>query len=1203
MKSLNFTSWNSFFTFASSSSNHDKGLQFELLTVSVLKSHPIYASTLEHVWLLRDGLPSNIKKKLNMPQADEGIDIIAQTYSGQFWAIQCKFKASKEPPTMRELSTFNNLAHTHCKNISLAILFHTGERGVRKKHLMGDKYAEVGLEFWLGLSSQDWIRINESSKTKKAKPVLRKPRDHQKKAIKSAQEHYLQQNASRGRLIMPCGTGKSLTAFWIANALKANSIIVAVPSLNLIKQSLEDWTAEFVAQNETHRPEWQVICSDDSTSKLEDEFVNDVYSLGIPTSTSIDEIELFLKRKTKGRKIIFTTYQSSDRLAQAARKAKFSFDLAILDEAHKTVGIKSKSFATLLSDTNIFVKKRMFMTATERVLRGTNDDVLSMDNETIYGKRFYQLTFKDAIHSSPQIISDYKILTIAVTNTQIQEIIQKNKLLSDKKIKLEEQDAQSLAAAIALRQATKKYGIKHAISFHRSIKAAESFTNLNLRLNSSKVDRINLTSYHISSKKSAGQRSQLLDDFKAEKLALMTNARCLTEGVNVPTIDCVLFADPKQSIVDIVQAAGRALRVSPGKKYGYIMMPLIVPDNMELEEFTETTPFKQVSRIVAALSTQDERIVEEFRLNDQGKRTSDRRVEISGSIPVGLKLEISHFIGSIESKMWERIGRCNWRSYEDSVIFTSNLGLKNIKDWAKFSSSGKKPPDIPFKPYNAYKEQWKGWNHWLGTDNVNNWQTSKQFFTLAQAKEYIEKNCKGLISSQSQYNKWVKSEIKGLPKKPKQMPSAPWQTYKKDPDWKGLGDFLSTGRIASREVEYIHYDSAKNILKKFALKNREEYFRWYKDNNEKMLKKGFFLPKYCNQTYKSEWEGWNIFLNNKNPHGKKNVDWMPFEKARAFVRKLGLKSTQEWKLYCQGKLKGLPELPYNIPTIPGRQYENEGFRSIMDWLGTKEIRKDKNVVSFNKAKEFARKLKIEKVSDWNKYTKNEFKHLPKLPEGYPQHPILWYKNHKDWKGMGDFLGITTNFNVKYLPFKKAHAFILKLKLKSQTEWRTYCKSDKMPSNIPTNPHRTYEKSGWVGLGHWLGTGNIRTKDIDFIDFRNARRIIIDLKLKTRDEYLDWWRTVGKFNDPIFPAKPDRTYENKGWISWSEFLGTGILSNKEKEFRTFNRAKTFVHKLKLKSQAEWRLFVKSDKRPKDIPYNVDRYYASEWISWPDFLGKK
>lgn len=922
MKYIHYNNWNSFFTSASSS-NHDKGLQFELLTVNVLKSHPIYASTLEHVWLLREGLPSNIKKKLNIPQADEGIDIIAQTYSGEFWAIQCKFKATKQPPTMRELSTFNNLAHTHCKNISMAILFHTGERGVRKKHLMGDKYAEVGLEFWLGLNADNWKGINDFSHSKKLKPVQRKPRDHQKKAIKSAQDHYLKQNASRGRLIMPCGTGKSLTAFWIANALKANSIIVAVPSLNLIKQSLGDWTAEFVAQNEFHRPEWQVICSDDTTSKLDDEFVNDVYSLGIPTSTSVDEIQGFLKRKTKGTKIIFTTYQSSDRLAQAARKAKFSFDLAILDEAHKTVGIKSKSFATLLSDTNISVKKRIFMTATERVLKGTNDDVLSMDDESIYGKRFYQLTFKDAIHSSPQIISDYKILTIAVTNTQIQEIIQKNKLLSDKNINVEEQDAQSLAAAIALRQATKKYGIKHAISFHRSIKAAESFTNLNLLLNSSKVDKIDLTSYHISSKKSAGQRSQLLDDFKADKLALMTNARCLTEGVNVPTIDCVLFADPKQSIVDIVQAAGRALRVSPGKKYGYIMMPLIVPDNMELEEFTETTPFKQVSRIVAALSTQDERIVEEFRLNDQGKRVPDRRVEISGTIPDGLKLDISSFASSIEAKYWEKVGSANWRSYDDTKKYISALGIKTVKKWNEFSKSGERPPDIPSAPQNVYKKiGWKSWAFFLETINFRG-----NFWDYKTAEIFVRQLG---LTKEKDFRKFKQEHIKSLPPFPEKLPKNPDQYYKRfgksDFTW---GEFLGTNSISRDDYQFLDYDEAKKYISKFNFKTWKEFRQWATGLRNDLPPRPDFIPKSPKDTYKDKgWKGIGDWLGTGNVANFNKI-FYDFVKARQHVRKLGLKTLKAWQEYSK------VNRPPFIPSHPDQTYKNSGWNGWPDFLGKK----------------------------------------------------------------------------------------------------------------------------------------------------------------------------------------------------------------------------------------------------------------------------
>lgn len=972
MKSIDFSNWNSFFKTASLSSNQDKGLQFELLTVHVLKSHPTYVSKVKEVWLLRNGVPSDLRKKLNIPPTDEGIDLIAQTYAGEFWAIQCKFKSSKEPPRMKELGTFNNLAHSVCKNISLAILFHTGEKGVKKRHLMSENYQEVGLEFWLSLSSEHWKNINLISKSKKIKPTIRKPREHQKRAIKCAQDHFLKNDNSRGRLIMPCGTGKSLTAFWIANGLKAKSIIVAVPSLNLIKQSLEDWTAEFVAQNESPKPDWQIICSDESTGKIDDEFVNDSYSLGVGTTTNTVKIEEFLKRKTKSRKIIFTTYQSSDRLAQAARKAKFSFDLAILDEAHKTVGIKSKSFATLLSDQNISVRKRMFMTATERVLKGTNDDVLSMDDESIYGKRFYQLTFKDAIHSTPQIISDYKILTIAVTNTQIQEIIQKNKLLSDKKNKLEEQDAQSLAAAIALRQATQKYGIKHAISFHKSIKAAESFTNLNLRLNSSKVDKIDLTSYHISSKKSAGQRSQLLDDFKADKLALMTNARCLTEGVNVPTIDCVLFADPKQSIVDIVQAAGRALRVSPGKKYGYIMMPLIVPDNMEFEEFTETTPFKQVSRIVAALSTQDERIVEEFRLTDQGKRTSDRRVEISGSIPVGLKLDISTFTSSIEAKYWEKVGRANWRSFEEARNYIRSIQLKTIFDWREYCNSNFFPKDIPKAPDHYYKSQgWVTFYDWLGTKQFRSFESARAFartLHIKSAKEWANQYQKGTI--------------------PIDIPLSPNSVYIKS-GWVSWGDWLGSEYVANQQ-------------------------RVYKKHNV----------------------------------------------AKSFIKKLGLKSVAEWKNYCKSG-----EKPHDIPNNPDQYYKDEGWIGFGDWLGTGTIAPHKmHFKPFSEARKFVHSLNLKSSTEWSEYSKSS-----KRPKDIPGNPGRVY-NNSGWKGYGDWLGngIISNQNKVFSTYVEAKKYVHKLQLRSQKEWNEYCSKNTRPSNIPRSPAEVYKNKGWVSWQDFLG---------------------------------------------------------------------------------------------------------------------------------------
>lgn len=730
------SSWDDFWKLTKGLSNQEKGHLFERLTELVLKSKPEYVSLVKRVWRQSEGIPTDVREHLRLPKSDEGIDLIAETHRGEYWAIQCKFKGDHSAPTYKEISTFGNLAHNYCKNISRSFLFHTGEKGVLKKKLLGDTFTQAGLEFWLGLTVDDWKAIKDGLSGKTIRPKPRLPRPHQEKAIRQAKEHFIKKKASRGKLIMPCGTGKSLTAFWITQALKSKNVIVAVPSLSLIKQSLEDWTRELLAINEKIRPEWLCICSDDSTGKLEkDEFVSDIYSLGIPTTTDPKEIKSFISRPSKGKKIIFTTYQSSDRLAQVAKSLKFTFDLAILDEAHKTVGEKSKAFATLLFDKNISIRQRIFMTATERVVRGKNDEVLSMDDKSIYGDRFYLLTFKEAIHSNPPIISDYKIITVMVTNDEINELIEKNKLLTDKSKKLDEKEAQAIAAVVALRKSYEQYGIKHAVSFHSSISRADDFTTLNDTLSKTGSFRP-IKSYHISSKKSAGDRAQLLRDFSSEKLSLITNARCLTEGVDVPSIDCVLFADPRQSVVDIVQASGRALRNAPGKKYGYIMLPIVVPDGMELNEFAETTPYKQIVRIISALSTQDERIAEEFRIIDSGKRVSKGRIiNITGSVPVGLKTSFSDFADGIETKIWDKVGKVNWRKFVDARAFVHKLNFQSLTEWYNYSKSPNLPKDIPATPNSVYKNSgWISAGDWLGTGRIAD--QLKSFRTYAQAREF-----------------------------------------------------------------------------------------------------------------------------------------------------------------------------------------------------------------------------------------------------------------------------------------------------------------------------------------------------------------------------------------------------------------------------------------------------------------------------------
>src|SRR6476660_8573244 len=572
------------------SSTSEKGAVFERLTQLYLQTAPEYQSELADIWTLRE-VPPDARKLLALPTLDEGIDLIAETRHGKYWAIQSKFRSQHDKLlTRRELGTFTSLAFNTCNNIELAVVAHTASKPVSKRHLMRNT-TEIGLDRWQSLDQEAWSLIVAKLKGRSAAPKARTPRRHQSAAVKAAKVHFVRDGAARGRLIMPCGTGKSLTAYWIAEALKAKTILVAVPSLALVRQSLTDWTREFLAHG--IKPDWLCVCSDESVGNLErDEFVGEVYDLGLPTHTDAKQIAALLRTQSNGPKIVFTTYQSSTKLAAAARKARIKFDLAILDEAHKTVGVHSKTFATLLSDKKIKIRRRVFMTATERVFRGDRNDVLSMDSDRDYGKRFFQLSFKAAIKQ--KIITDYKILTMTVSDNHVRELIDQNRILNLNSRDLDEAEAQYIAARIALKRIYKRHGVRHAISFHRSIRGADRFREQQDALNRMGSLGPRTTNLHISSKKTAGQRSDLLREFVVHKRALMTNARCLTEGVDVPSIDCVMFADPKQSRVDIVQAAGRALRRYESKEHGYIVVPVVVPEKMDFEKFAKTTAFKQV---------------------------------------------------------------------------------------------------------------------------------------------------------------------------------------------------------------------------------------------------------------------------------------------------------------------------------------------------------------------------------------------------------------------------------------------------------------------------------------------------------------------------------------------------------------------------------------------------------------------------------
>jgi superfamily II DNA or RNA helicase len=990
-------------------------------------------------------VPNEVRARLGLPATDEGIDILAETHQGELWAIQCKFHSNPDRAvTRQELGTFVALASV--AGLSQRVVAHTSSRPIRKRALMGET-VEIGLDCWLTLDEESWSLITAPLQGRSVRPEPRLPRPHQQEALAAARKHYLEQSASRGRLIMPCGTGKSLTAFFIAEALDARNILVAVPSLALIRQSLADWTREYLARGET--PEWLCVCSDDSVGSVEsDSFVAETYDLGIPTTTSHEEIAAFLSKEATGRRITFTTYQSSGRLAEAARQADTTFDLAVLDEAHRTVGAASKTFATLLRDDAITIERRLFMTATERVLRGQNDDVLSMDDEGTYGERFFQLTFKEAI--AREIISDYKILTITVSDEQVREIIEKNRLLALNPDNVEEIEAQAVAAGIALKRVFQEHGISHAISFHRSIRAADRFREQQDRLNNLNEVGPVTTNFHISSKKTAGQRAELLRGFVQHERALMTNARCLTEGVDIPAIDCVLFADPKQSIVDIVQAAGRALRKAQGKECGYILLPLIVPSDMDLDSFAETTAFRQVARTITALSTQDERIAEEFRAVAQGRQSTGRIVEIEGDVPIGLRLDLEGFAGAVWTRVWECVARANWRSFEDARVYVRPLGLKSQNEWKAFCKAGKLPSDIPTAPYQVYcASGWQNWGDWLGTGSIATFL--KHYRSFEEARAFARGL--GLKSSSDWYAYARSGSI------PSDIPVNPANRYQKE-GWKGFGDWLGTYTLSNSRKNFLTFEKARELVRQMGLRSVSEWKEYTKSSTRRRD-----IPSAPDRTYREEgWTSWGDWLGS-NSVATNNRSFRAYKDAQSFVRTLGLTGQRQWHKFSRSG-----SLPSDIPRIPQKTYADEGWTNWGDWLGTASVATNqRSYRAFEEARSFVRSLRLKSGKEWNSYAKSASR-----PLDIPATPRDVYTG-KGWLGLGDWLGTGRIASMKreFRPFEEARDFVRLLGLRSQTEWRQYAQSNARPSDIPSNPHKPYAGEGWQGYGDWLGTGRTR----------------------------------------------------------------------------------------------------------------------------------
>ena len=982
-----------------------KGDAFEHLCLAFLRTDPRYVSDLKTVWL-RKQVPAAIAKRLNLPDTDEGIDGIAETRDGQYWAFQCKYLDNPSHAlTKNTLDGFSHLALTHCRGVTKALVLHTSAAPIRKHRLLG--ISEVGLREFESLEGNDWKGIQRALRptgtSKKTPP--RKPRPHQAAAVKAITKHFKKHD--RGRVLMACGSGKSLVGFWVQQSLRAKQIVVAVPSLSLLNQTLKEWATEWIAHGETVR--YTAVCSDESAADVgsSDAFVAHAYELGIDTYTDTHRITERLKAMRREHHVIFTTYQSSHRLAAAARRAGVTFDLGILDEAHKTVGQRGDRFTTLLDDKAIRIRKRMAMTATERVLRGDNDDVLSMDDPKVYGEVAFLYTFKQAIKDG--VICDYKVVTLAVAESKIRSLIQQNRrvLLRGRGKQDRMRLAQDVAAGELLAKAFESYGVRHAISFHRSIEAASGFTDQWDAMGQMVKRKLRSSAFHVSSKVPTGRRVELLRSFRDADAALISNARCLTEGVDVPNVDAVLFADPRKSTIDIVQAVGRTLRKDKENpsKIGFVLLPIVVPDGHDVDQFLESSSFREVGRVIATLSTHDDRIAEEFRaISNASMRSNESRVNIIGDVPAGINLSAEEFARQCQARIWQRIGKLNWRSFSAARGYARDLKFRGQSEWQQFAcgklpNKPKRPADIPSAPQTTYaNDGWQGWGDWLGTGNIAPGDIRWRSFRTARKFVHSLR-----LSGTAEWRQYCAGELKGKPKKPNDIPSNPAPVYAAS-GWKSSGDWLGTGFVAFQQRRFRAFVRARAFARGLNLTSIKEWTKYAKGETPDLPPLPPDIPADPYSKYRRDgWQGWGDWLGTGRVANFKRV-YRPFPKARAFVQKLGIRSISHWMQYIKGDIRGITPLPFDVPRYPNETYSKDGWQGWGDWLGTGTVATFKRGYrKFEEARRFVHTLKLNSWSEWTKYCNGGYPDKPALPADIPMNARDVYRDSgftsaSDWLG-------------------------------------------------------------------------------------------------------------------------------------------------------------------------------------------------------------
>jgi len=382
-------------------------------------------------------------------------------------------------------------------------------------------------------------------------------------------------------------------------------------------------------------------------------------------------------------------------------------------------------------------------------------------------------------------------------------------------------------------------------------------------------------------------------------------------------------------------------------------------------------------------------------------------------------------------------------------------------------------------------------------------------------------------------------------------------------------------------LDFLSFEEARTFVRNLKLKNQDEWTKYLKSG-----RKPDYIPYKPERAYRGKWINLGDWLGT-GTIANQNRKYRSFNEALKFVHSLNLKGQLEWRERFKQQ-----KIPSDIPSHPDRAYE-KNWKGWGHWLGTGRIANQHlKYRTFDEARTFVHHLKLKSRNEWEEFCKSG-----KKPEDIPYQGRQTYS--ENWKGWGDWLGTGTisSRNRTYRAFQEARQFVRSLKLNSGGEWEQYCKSGKKPDDIPTVPYVIYQKE-WKGLGDWLGTGRIANQNREYLRFEEAKSFVHGLGLKNLEDWRKYAKSENRPKD--IPTNPHNVYKLE-WKSFGDWLGTGTVASQKKEFLPFEDARKLVRSLGLKSEDEWEQYLKSGKRPSNIPADPSHVYPNEWNGIPDWLG--